>query len=124
MSGDNPITLEMLDLSAAGEAAIGPETDTTTPGAGGGLLSWLGLRQVPATIWLAGLLTGFALIGHFLQMDVSQLTGAAVWSRWGRHARVSPRRCVFGMDTAIPITPLQSHSTRKTNCPRGLRSCC
>lgn len=55
-----------------------PELDATPGPSADGALSWLGLGHVPMTIWLAGLLTGFALSGYLMQLGVSQITGSAL----------------------------------------------
>ena len=40
-----------------------------------GLLSWLGLGQVPLSIWLTGMATAFAIVGYALQVGTAKLFG-------------------------------------------------
>ncbi|MEO1775537.1 MAG: OB-fold-containig protein [Pseudomonadota bacterium] len=44
--------------------------------AAGGLLSWLGVGQVPLMIWLAGTLTAFGIAGYGLQLLAATVLGA------------------------------------------------
>lgn len=57
---------------------LGAEAEAAAPGPTGALLSWLGLGTVPFVIWLAGVLTSFALAGYALQLGASAVTGAPV----------------------------------------------
>jgi hypothetical protein len=60
----------------------GPDIDSTDAGAespvgaGSGILSWLGIGEVPFAIWLAGMLTAFGLVGYGLQVGAVSIFGA------------------------------------------------
>lgn len=55
----------------------GPDHPAAAPlGAGTGILSWLGLGEVPFAIWLAGMLTAFGLVGYALQVGTLSAFGA------------------------------------------------
>lgn len=76
LSGGGEVTLEMLESAELGPPA--PESvdqDLATPANGGFILNWLGVGQVPMTIWFAGLLTGFALAGYGIQLVLSWTVG-------------------------------------------------
>ena len=42
---------------------------------GGGIAGWLGFGQVPAVLWLAGMLTAFGIAGYVLQLVLASATG-------------------------------------------------
>lgn len=104
-AGDAEIDLSDVDLSAGGSAVLDmvdvgeievdldsdlPEGDAPPSGNAGGALSWLGLGQVPMTIWLAGLLTGFSLAGYVVQLGASQLLGTALGATLASAAALGP----------------------------------
>lgn len=63
-----------FDLGAEPDAEFGLEEADISGGQG--LLSWLGLGEVPFAIWLAGVLTAFGLAGYGIQMAANALIGA------------------------------------------------
>lgn len=65
-AGDMDAATEGLDLA---EDAIASQT-------GSGVLSWLGLGNVPFMVWFAGMLTAFGLSGYVLQLTATGLIGA------------------------------------------------
>lgn len=71
------------DVEMDVDAGPGFEADTdadaeATPGMTGGfqgLLSWLGIGEVPMMVWLAGILTAFGIAGYGLQLGISAAFG-------------------------------------------------
>ena len=86
LGGDGDVSIDAepgVDLDAGIDAEVGFEADLdgTDPVAGdsagfGGVLSWLGLSDVPFAIWLAGFLTAFGLAGYTLQAVLNGVIGA------------------------------------------------
>ncbi|MEL6335338.1 MAG: OB-fold-containig protein [Pseudomonadota bacterium] len=59
------------------EADADFDTEVEAGGAAaGGLLSWLGVGQVPLMIWLAGTLTAFGIAGYGLQLLAATVLGS------------------------------------------------
>ncbi len=64
-----------FDMDAAADLEMDADPEITD-GAGGGLLSWLGIGEAPVIIWLAGVLAGFGLFGYLLQIGAISVLGA------------------------------------------------
>lgn len=64
------------DIEPVGEIDADADADAEQDGSSGGVLGWLGLGDVPAMIWLTGVLTAFALTGYGLQLSATSLLGA------------------------------------------------
>jgi len=57
-----------LDVPEVDGPEAGQAGAAEVAGAGSGVLSWLGLGEVPFAIWLGGMLTAFGLTGYVLQL--------------------------------------------------------
>ena len=62
-----------LDL----DAEIGEADSVTGAGGAGGFLGWIGLRDAPFVLWLAGVATAFGVSGYALQLLSTNIFGGA-----------------------------------------------
>lgn len=76
--------LDAPDLHAGADLGAGHFNADAAPDAhgagpaqvsGGGVAGWLGFGQVPAVLWLAGMLTAFGIAGYVLQLVLASATG-------------------------------------------------
>ncbi|MEM6944127.1 MAG: OB-fold-containig protein [Pseudomonadota bacterium] len=76
LDGVGDVDPDLGDLAAdfAAEMDAGAEAPSASAGSAG-LLSWLGVGQVPFMIWLAGTLTAFGIAGYGLQMAIAAVLG-------------------------------------------------
>ncbi len=72
------------DIVAEASAALDADTPDAEPASflgAAGPMAWLGFGKTPALIWIAALLSGFALCGYAIQLIAAALFGAPV-SAW------------------------------------------
>ncbi len=114
-----------VDIDVDGIEIDGAET--TDPGVAGGLLSWLGLGEVPFLIWLGVFLACFGLAGLILQTVLMQAMGFALPPTLASLVAALPaigftRRLARGLARLVPKMESEALSQNHLGRRRGVVS--
>ncbi|MBF9036400.1 DUF1449 family protein [Rhodobacterales bacterium HKCCE2091] len=107
------------------DAELSGGADTDQAGGAAGALSWLGLGAVPLSIWIAGVLTSFGVIGYVLQLAIAAVFGAPAPAWIAVLVTLLPAlmvgaRVARGIARLFPKKVTTAISTRSYNRRRGV----